>query len=293
MFVLETKNVRLILEAVPVSVLRVHERIIPEAAQKLLLQLKNWALLHNPIICGTNNIILDGHHRTYAFKQLGFLYIPVCKIDYQHEDTQVRCWFRLLTNVTDTAKVMEVFRRAGATIRAVENKEALKAQLDANPLSFGLQHGSNYFLVLFPPEQIHDAPEAYDQLEKIQKELEKDGITTDYIPCEAAEDDGTSCELEPNQVVIWTPQITKDMVEEAVKQNKCFAPKTTRHVIPARPINVNVPISWFREDVPLDLLDKRFTQFLNEKQVMRLPPGQVIDGRYYEEELFVFLDKKR
>ena len=293
MFVLHTKDVKLIMEAAPLSSLHVHERIIPEAAKKLVLQLKNWALLHNPIICGTNNIILDGHHRTYAFKQLGFLYIPVCKIDYKHAHTQVRCWFRLLANVTSINRVIELFQSCGARVIPVEGKEALKRELDNNPLSFGLQSRSGYFIAIFPSHIVADAPQAYDQLEKVQDQLAVHGIKTGYIPCEAAEGQELSGKLSPNQVVIWTPQITKDMVEQAVRQNKCFAPKTTRHVIPARPVNVNVPIAWFKEDIPLESLNRRFEEFLNKKQVIKLPPGQIIDGRYYEEEVFVFLDKKR
>jgi hypothetical protein len=48
-----------------------------------------------------------------------------------------------------------------------------------------------------------------------------------------------------------------------------------------------------KEDVSLEEMNRRFLQFLEAKEVTRLPPGQVINGRYYEEELFVFLDRKR
>ena len=292
MFVIQTKDLKLILEAAPVSSLRTHERVIPEAAEKLLLQLKNWAHLHNPIICGTNNIILDGHHRTFAFKKLGFLFIPVCKIDYMHKDTQVRCWFRLLTNVKDINLLVEVFRGHGAIVKPVGSKEELKQELDRSPLSFGLQQGARFFVLSFPNHIVRNAPDAYDQLEKIQTKIRGEGINTEYVPCEVAEERNFCNGLSDREVVVWTPQISKEMVKDAVKQNRCFAPKTTRHVIPARPINVNVPISWFREDTSLEELDKRFTQFLKSKTLMRLPPGQTIDGRYYEEELFVFMDKK-
>ena len=292
MFVIQTKDIKLILEAAPVSSLNVHERIIPEAAEKLVLQLKNWALLHNPIICGTNNIILDGHHRTYTFKKLGFLYIPVCKIDYMHEQTQVRCWFRLLTNVEDLNMVIGTFYRHGATVEPIRTKEEFREKLERFPLSFGLQQGGRFFILFFPQDSICDAPGAYDHLEKIQLELRQRGINTEYIPGEVAEDQSFCENLNQNQVIIWTPQITKEMVEEVVRQQRSFAPKTTRHVIPARPINVNVPISWFKETTSLREIDKKFTEFLKKKTVMRLPPGQIVEGRYYEEELFVFMDKK-
>ncbi len=80
------------------------------------------------------------------------------------------------------------------------------------------------------------------------------------------------------------------MVVDAVKKKKRFAPKTTRHLIPARPLNVNVPTYWFKEDISLEEINKRFLKLLERKNLRRFGPGQVVDGRYYEEELFVFFD---
>ena len=42
------------------------------------------------------------------------------------------------------------------------------------------------------------------------------------------------------------------MVVDAVREEKRFSPKATRHLIPARPLNVNVPISLLREKMSLD-----------------------------------------
>ena len=83
------------------------------------------------------------------------------------------------------------------------------------------------------------------------------------------------------------------LVVDAAKKEKVFAPKTTRHLIPARPLNVNVPTRWLNEDVSLEEINQRFSHFLKQKDVRRLGPGQVVNGRYYEEELFVFFDQRR
>ena len=98
---------------------------------------------------------------------------------------------------------------------------------------------------------------------------------------------------EPDQIVIWTPQITKEMVVESVQQGKKFPPKATRHLVPARPLHVDVPTRWLKEDIPLDEINRKFLEHLEGKDVKRFGPGQVINGRYYEEELFVFYDKKK
>jgi hypothetical protein len=55
---------------------------------------------------------------------------------------------------------------------------------------------------------------------------------------------------------------------------------------------VNIPVGWFRENLTLEEINARFLDLLEGKGVKRFGPGQVIDGRYYGEELFVFYTKK-
>jgi hypothetical protein len=82
------------------------------------------------------------------------------------------------------------------------------------------------------------------------------------------------------------------MVAEAAEKRSLFPPKATRHLIPARPLNVNVPSRWFRENISLEEINKRFSRHLQQKEIRRFGPGQTIGGRFYEEELFVFSDKR-
>ena len=129
-------------------------------------------------------------------------------------------------------------------------------------------------------------------IKEIQKKLAGKNASLKYVPCERV----CECELDdefgPADLIIWTPKLSKEMVVSAAKERKRFAPKTTRHLIPARPLNVNVPVHWFRENLSLEQINERFLNLLETKGVKRFGPGQVIDGRYYGEELFVFYTKK-
>jgi hypothetical protein len=113
-----------------------------------------------------------------------------------------------------------------------------------------------------------------------------------YVPCQSVCDNGFCEQLEKNTLVLWTPHITKDMQVEAARCGHVFTPKATRHLVSARPINVNVPIRWFRENISLSEINERFEEFLRKKTMRRFPPGQVINGRFYGEEVFVFFDTK-
>jgi len=293
MFLIETEKLQLKLEIVPVESLTLHEKIIPSLANKLILEFKNLANLQNPIIVDENNIVLDGNHRAFVSRELKFKYIPVCKIDYFNETAMLRYWFRLLGNIQDMDLLRAAIEDMGGHLQEVKDREELTRALECDQLCCGIQCDNFHASFRFPKDLVYDAVRAYDILEEIQEILIKKGVELKYIPCDKVHENEFCNTLESGKVVIWTPQITKQMVVEAVKEKKVFAPKSTRHIIPARPLNVNVPNNWFTEDLSLEEMNKRFSEFLKRKGLRRFGPGQVIDGRYYEEELFVFFEKNK
>lgn len=292
MFCIETENVRLELKVVPVASLFLHERILSRVADRLILEFKNWANLENPIIVDENNIVLDGNHRVYVFKKLNLKYIPVCKIDYFHKSAKLRYWFRVIGKVESMALLKRVIEDLQGDFHEVSDRETLKRTLEERCFCCGLQQGNLFAYVQFKEDLVYDAVSAYDMVERIQEELGRRGMDLNYVPCQHVQDSDFCEGLKDQEVIIWTPQITKEMVVEAARKQKVFAPKTTRHLIPARPLYVNVPTLWFKQDLSLEEINRRFTEFLQGKEVRRLGPGQVVNGRYYEEELFVFLDKQ-
>jgi hypothetical protein len=292
-FIIESESLRLELEIARVDSLFLHERTLPHLASKLILEFKNLVNLENPIIVDRNNIVLDGNHRTYVFKKLQFKYIPVCRIDYLDQSAKLRYWFRLLGNVVDLEVIKRMVRALHGIFREVKDREALERVMAEQCYCCGIQQGEFFAVIRFSGEVVWDAVTAYDVLEKFQDQLVEEGMRVDYIPCQYAQDQEFCQCLKEGEVILWTPQITKEMVIDAAKKEKLFAPKSTRHLIPVRPINLNFPARMLKEDLPQKEMTRRFLRFLEAKEVKRLPPGQVINGRYYEEELFVFLDRKK
>ncbi len=84
-----------------------------------------------------------------------------------------------------------------------------------------------------------------------------------------------------------TPVISKSEIVEVALSGRIFAPKSTRHIIPARPMAVNIPTDWLWGDLSLGETNRMMVDLLKTKRIERLPPGQVLD-RKYDEELFVF-----
>ncbi len=291
MFCLETDTLKMTLEIERVDALLLHENIIPVSANRLIMELSRLESLRNPIIVEQNNVVLDGNHRVYAFRELDFKFVPVCKIDYYNAAAKLKYWFRLFGNIQSIDIVKKAFQKAGATFCTLADKEALKKAMLENHLAFGFQYQNDYTLAEFETGMANDAVSTYNAIQIAQDVIIRKGATLQYIPCSSVDDIKFDPKLRSEEMVVWTPQITKTMVIEAAKKKKIFAPKTTRHLIPARPLNVDVPGPWLQENVSLDVINHRFIEFLEQKQIKRFGPGQVVDGRFYEEELYVFLNK--
>lgn len=77
-------------QIISISLLKQHERIIKIHGQKLLRQIKLAGKLKNPIVVDKNSlVILDGHHRFWAIKQLNLSSIPVVLVDYRQKKIRV------------------------------------------------------------------------------------------------------------------------------------------------------------------------------------------------------------
>jgi len=292
MYTIQSKSLKLELEILPVASVFTHERLMAPIADRLTLEFRSTAHLENPVIVDQNRIVLDGNHRVHVFKRLQFKHIAVCRIDYMHQEARLRYWFRLLANVKSLDLLKRLSEEFKGRFQAVTDKAALERLMAQTLACCGVQHQGIFGVLVFDEDVAGDAVSAYDVLEKFQNRLVEEGIAVEYIPCQYAHQ-GEFCGcLKEDQVILWTPQITKEMVVEAAKQERLFAPKSTRHLIPARPLHINIPTSWLREEAPLELINQRFLDHLKAKGMRRLGPGQVINGRYYEEELFVFYDRK-
>lgn len=290
MFQLESENFKLELQVVPVDALLQHEETISGPVRKLILALKNQAHLHNPIIIDENNIVLDGNHRAFAFKKLNFRHIAVCRINYFHEKTKLRYWYRRLTNSPRLNRIKGAVEALNGDWREVSDRDSLQKALEENRLCCGIQQGDFFASVRFHDDAVNDAVSAYGIFNQIQEKLVREGAKLEYVPCNHVHEADFCAGFNLNEVVLWSPRITKEMVVDAARQQKIFTPKATRHLIPARPLNVNVPTEWFKEDILLEDINLRFKSHLARKKIQHFGPGQIVHGRYYEEELFVFFD---
>ncbi len=76
---------------VPLELLREHEQIEYERLRQIREEIQREGGLRHPILVDKRSgVILDGHHRFRAYKELGFETIPCVLVDYQSPIVSVR-----------------------------------------------------------------------------------------------------------------------------------------------------------------------------------------------------------
>ena len=73
---------------IDIELLKCHEQVVLERKESLVSYLKSLnpeILISSLIVCDQTNMIIDGHHRYSAMKELGINIVPVTYVKYQSD----------------------------------------------------------------------------------------------------------------------------------------------------------------------------------------------------------------
>jgi hypothetical protein len=280
-FKLETPLINLEIALEELVRLHIHEEIIPEKMLDLVAKMPGDGVFIHPIIVDSRSlVVLDGMHRVAAAREIGFRYIPVCLVDYANPHIQIGCWYRMFGGLNDASEAEAALRRVGMTPthRPYEVAHGLVEERKAVTAAFS----RDWSLTATAPTG--GIKERYEVIKRIEVRLQESGHAMGYSTDKDALLRIVAGEFSAG---LMTPTVTKKEVVDTALAGKVFSQKTTRHIIPARPMNVNVPIVWLHGNISLDEANTRLREHLASKRIDKLPPGQILDRRY-DEELYVF-----
>ena len=274
-------NIRLEIRLEEVEKLHIHEEVIPDILRKLTEDIRADGYFKHPVIVDSKTlVVLDGMHRVAAAENLGYRFIPVCLVEYDNPHIKVGCWCRVVNHSSNLEKIVRSVRELGFTVEECRRETARKL-VDERKATTAIVSRSRCFAVYGSQKNIR---EIYDAIKQIELKLRSEGYSIGYDTESDAQDKVSS---EKTLSMFITPKVSKRDVVTVALKGKVFAHKTTRHVIPVRPLFVNVPLEWLYGTLSLKKANENLVRHLAKKQVTRLPPGQVLDRRY-EEELYVF-----
>lgn len=241
-----------------------HEEVIPKHLKGLLDGFARSEFQRNPVIVDAqSNLILDGTHRWAAMKELGFAWIVACKVDYMSPLVGLDTWARVYDR--SSAEVEKVLRGFGAEL---VDLEAVKGS-DLIVIHAGRAHA-------VPHQGLKDA---FEKLRRLEWELAKlTELHPTYIP-------RSSWHLHVHKpLLVLPPEPAKEDVLRVACEGCLLPPKSTRHIIPARPMGVNVPLKLLRRrSLDVELIE----EILRQRRIFLLKPPVLLD-REYQETLLMF-----
>ncbi len=257
------------------SDLRPHEETVAEDLKKLVGALKENPVLRHPIIADRiTGTVLDGTHRLAAVKQLKCNFIPSALVDYNDPQITIERWFRQFS---------------GSNLQNLEND---LMQLDPRKVSLteceeGLSKRRWYATVEKPRSYLAFPVRGSDPYQMVQ-DSHRIEIAARKQDARITYQDNKDMEAgDSESLVMSTIKLEKKEIVETVKKGKLFPPKSTRHLVPSRPLGGGVPVDWLQGS-DFSEAQSRYQAYIQSRKVKRLPEGSRVGSRRYLEEVFLF-----
>ena len=255
--------------------LKPHEGTVQEDLDGIVRTLQKDPILRHPIIADSiTGAVLDGTHRLAALKELGCLTIPAALIDYQNPLVVVDRWFR--------------------TIKGTSLRDIVKRVNELSPIRMSVSEADESLLARSCYATLRDSRECFvfsskdsTPIDLCRHAFALEQIAREHNSNVAYTDNGVMKALSGSSVLMSTIRLEKGEVVDSCLKGLLFPPKSTRHLIPSRPLGVGVPLRWLR-NADMREAETEFEKHLRAMTVRRLPEGSMVGSRRYMEEVFLF-----
>lgn len=258
--------------------LLLHEETIPDRVAELKREFLHDEVVKDPIVVDADSyVVLDGMHRVAALRELNCVCLPVCAVDYLSPSIRVGAWYRTFSGTSSSNQVKVALSASGIRfegfsfdmVKIKENPSL--AMLFANGECLKLQ--SNVMRV-------------FEILRVAEQCVRQVGLTVRF---ETERDALENFVNKKTDAIMTLPKTDKASVREAGLTGRLLPHKVTRHIIPARPLGVNIPLKTLTDRItPFQESNRAFVSSLQSRRMTRKPSGAIIGGRRYEEETFIF-----
>ncbi len=284
--IIETPQLSMEITLVSIESLFIHEETIPKELEKLKRALIAAQVLKHPVIVDSSTlVVLDGMHRVAALKELGCRLVAACLVDYQNPAIELLAWHREFSGNVEFSEFKENLSKKGPFKLIPTSIDQAFESVKNRKTDVALANGNNVHLINFP--NTPSIKTVYDEISKIEILAQEMGYNLLY----STESDAIESIHSAIRPVLVVPSLTKEEVIEWALKNEVFTHKTTRHVVPARPLFVNVPLSWLKQS-DLGKANQKLKEYLEKKLIIEKETGAIINGRRYEEHCFIFTDNE-
>ncbi len=224
---------------IPLDQMLPHEEIVSKRLEDLVDLIKRLNAVDMPIILApipssNKYLIVDGHHRWAALKELGARKAPAIIIDYFDPSVKLYTWYPAFSGDLDV--FLKELGRAGVEYSVCS---------DMSSSVKGVEEGCYAFLLIGKDGSCIEIYGGVSGQKKVSHILDwlssSDLIKLVYYGLkEDALDDMRNSFVE---YVLLRKTPSKEEVMEIVRRGEVFSPKTTRHVLPYIPAKTYTPLN--------------------------------------------------
>jgi len=225
-----------------------HEEADPKVLEATRRYITNGKIIKDPIIVDwKSGVILDGTHRYAVASELGLQRVPAACVDYMDGRIKVKGWVLAVMGGTEVLNSL------------VSRWERVERPI---PGRINLLYEGKYFA-----SEAGNPRDLLRQAQDIKTDIERSGGINLREPF-------------PNRNLptIFLPYPNKWEVISSGLNKELYPPKSTRHVIPGRPINLNFSLEG-DEDIRKMLFNRKFRL---------MPPRSRVGRKVFEEEVLFF-----
>jgi hypothetical protein len=265
---------------VEIDSLKPHEEVIDTIVNSLANSIRTQGIVRDPIVVDEDkHVILDGMHRYGALKLIECRWAPCCLVKYDNPLIKVGSWFRSF-NIKDPQPLLDSLLNEGKRGYQERKADIDEALRDPRTVVF-TQNGDCYY-----SQQLPDPIEAARNAVRLERALTIRDYHVDYV----TESTAIQCLRSGNaDLIIPLPVFTKQQIREFGTRGLLLPHKVTRHVLPSRPLRLDVPLNMLMgHQTSQSEAARELRELLSSRKTQGKPPGSVVDGRRYDEELLVF-----
>lgn len=267
------------LRVLPTEQLAPHEDVDPRRVERLSQRILEEGILKNPPVVAPipgreQYVILDGANRVMAFAHIGVPHIVAQVVNYEEQRVALESWHHVVTNMAVGEFEGRLQQVEGIVCRDCTLEEARQALLERQIVAYVVQEQRVRRLLPSEPRPLPDIGLLRNLVLAYKGRADIIRASNDVWEKQAP------CYPTIAALVVFPPLRPEDILKTVMNGEKVPS-GITRHVIPERAVNINIPLGILMTDWALE----RKREWLAGWMRGRLAANAI---RYYAESTFSF-----
>jgi L-serine kinase (ADP) len=267
----------LVVSIVALEKVRPHEKTIPLPLASIRNDMMRTNTQRDPILIDSKTkLAMDGMHRLAALHSLDAKLAVCAEYDYLSRSVKLERWLRYF--IAPNKKLLTEISEEFDATKTSDLRKAV-SDVDSGRSSFALLSARNSFVSRDEMEFL----QTYQKVGKVDRLCEEAGLELQFAP----EADLFSLFTSDSVYVIYPPRPTKKDVIRMVENNEVFPYKTTRHIVPIRPMGLYFPLDYLQNRTESECT-KKLEEIVTLSKIEVKKVNVWYEGRTYSEPLAIF-----